>query len=485
MHPQNVSTLVAFALALSLSGCDGGRPPAPPPPTFDSGPAAGDGGVDGATDDDGGGGALAPGPRIRCISPEPGAMVTAAPGDTLVTHALVSDMASLVSVTANGAAVTPDDLGLLRIESTARFGINHVEIVAENTLGAISSEVCSVLASPSFRDETETLGAATTMALSPTAIDDGDATDGLDSINDIFVTALAGGLLQEQLDTRFSDPMVDIKTRGCDFSSGGTCLIETEVDYVDNRVIGPFTSTLTPIAEGLRFRGRGDGVELDVLLTGEERTTGPPRPLNSTGTISVAFVELEIDIRIFTNTAGELEAEVISVNDVLTGAVTADFPMVAEDPLPTGRTLREEVERGVSSHIDGPSGDDIRSGISNFLAGGISNLLDRLLSTISVRSLPDAFDSPGLDGSTIALSFSSRYDEVRPSTDGLTFVLGTGYAAGVLGSPPATLGVAIPDAPSGTTALTSDVGNLVSTNVVNLLLHQQWRAGGFQGIVAP
>jgi len=211
-----LSRSLTFALAALLltAGCDDEPPPAPP--RRDAGPSTG---TDGAVTD--GGPALA-GPGVRCVYPAQGAMLSLAPGSSVDAVVLLRDTDDLASVTVNGTDATVDADGLVTWPLEARFGINTLAVRASNAAGGMTEQSCSFLVSGQWQDPAEEIPSAISMRLNPTGVDDEDATDGLDSLNDIFVATLAGGLLQETLDARFTTGGADIKTLSCDGSTRRT-----------------------------------------------------------------------------------------------------------------------------------------------------------------------------------------------------------------------------------------------------------------------
>ncbi|MGE3631562.1 MAG: hypothetical protein AB7P00_16760 [Sandaracinaceae bacterium] len=209
---------VALGAAVAMTGCDGGPPPAPPRQDgglgMDAGatdPDAGaDAATDAATDAAADAATVAEGPRVRCVYPVTGAMITATPGSMQHVTLLVADPGGVTSATVNGSAVTPDADGVVELDVTTRFGINNVAIQAENAAGGTTEEVCSFLVSATWQSGSATIEDSLSMKLNPTGIDDGDATDALDSLNDHYPGALPGGQLQETIDTRFTTGGADI-----------------------------------------------------------------------------------------------------------------------------------------------------------------------------------------------------------------------------------------------------------------------------------
>ena len=108
---------------------------------------------------------------------------------------------------------------------------------------------------------------------------------------------------------------------------------------------------------------------------------------------------------------------------------------------PVSDSVRNLVETGVSDHITGPGGADLRDSISDFIGSNLTELLDTLLSTIEVRTLPPSFDVTGIDGATVPFTFDSRYDDVSSATTGLTFALGVDYGTTRMSGLPESLGI--------------------------------------------
>ena len=108
----------------------------------------------------------------------------------------------------------------------------------------------------------------------------------------MFATSLAGGLISELLEDRFTTGGADIKTTSCDATAApvsGDCMIETEIGYISNETPGPYSSALTPTADGLRFVGRFDNIRFNVRVSGRERiSTTSFLPYSAGSWVSIA-----------------------------------------------------------------------------------------------------------------------------------------------------------------------------------------------------
>lgn len=510
----------ALLTTLLLWACDNTTPPPPPPtdagPRMDAGPRdagmgeagpmdAGDAGDVDAGDVDAGdvdAGDATP-PMVRCVGPDPDTMQNHIPGEVLPVHILVSDP-SLDRVTVNGSTVTPDALGLVRVELRTNFGINSVSIVAENMDGAISRKVCSWLIADEWHDDGEVLSDGSSLTLSAAAFDDADTGTTITSVDDVLRAALAGGMGVEAVHARLSTSPT-IKPRSvCDhaleaFPTEGTCLVLSSIRYLSSELLGEVTVTLRPVADGLDVTVTMTDLRALVEITGDERaTTSTASPL-SYGPL-VAFLETDqpIDIgsltlnatyEVFTNAMGQLELGPPIDGLATVSGVVPNFGRLDGNPEDIlGMTsirsvVQTSAQNAIVSSVD-PAAISLREGIATELSDRVRAALDEILSSLAVRTTPATIMIPNLAGDgMIRLDPIAAHGDVTTDTSAMIFRVETGYIApGAMGDP----GRGLPISPDRRLSSSSEpIAAAIATDAINHALFRQWRAGGFSGLIDP
>src|SRR5690606_2679537 len=102
-------------------------------------------------------------------------------------------------------------------------------------------------------------------------------------------------------------------------------------------------------------------------------------------------------------------------------------PVIDETVFGTSFTFtRAQLESAVALSISGADGDALRDTIGTYVTSELSTIMQRLCSSVAVRTLGPSVSLPRLDGSgTFDLALASRFVDVDATAEGLTFELGT------------------------------------------------------------
>lgn len=503
---------LVFSLALTLLacvGCDDGPPPVPPPPVPDAGPP-GDGGdmSDGGLMDDGGMNPGIEGPTVECFGPAPGSVdFTNAPGDPFFLNIGFADVDDIETLTVDGEVITLGTRNNVSVPQTAEFGIQTFEVTATNEEGGTTDIACSFLFAGAEQDATNTVPGSVVLQLNEDAVDDTVGDDGLDSMNDIIVTALSGGLLEDAIDNRFTGAAgPEIKPSNCDLvdpSAGGTtCVLTTQVEHMANTP-GRIDGLLFSNSTGFRLLGVARSVDIAVRASGSERITsssfgsdpatiGASGSLNTTGTLTISEFGFDIEFRVFRDTMGQLVVERSDVNGAVIDSAVGIFGSLDNStitapsfPDVNGESLRSLVEEAAADHITGVNGRSVRESMTESIGDSIAGVLQQLLSTVSVRSVTSSFSVPTVTGGAIDVTFSSGFNDAIAAPDGVTFVLDASYAAD-----PAASVRDLDRMPISTTAVPpanriQPAAHVIDQNLLNALGFNVWRAGGLNGMIMP
>lgn len=397
------------------------------------------------------------GPSIRCDAPGDGAMINVAPGTVVTFRGSVEDASGIRSVRVNGGDARVSDDGRFTADVVTVFGINFVDVTATDTFGTENSQTCAFLLADQWAGEDVVRGDTISLRLSQEAIDDSSRTDGLDSLNDILHTMVNSAGLRNTLHGALlaANP---IKPRSCDVDTFLGCAVESEIRYLDSRIDGPHTSTLTLVDGGIRANVSLRGIHVQLRLSGTFSSTGWVH-------VNAADVGVIFDTRL---SGGRPRVT------VRPGSVTVGISGLSTD----FSGLSGAIIDIVISVANGTIRNMISNALRDYIAGNFNDVLDGLVSSLDVGALGASFDVPRLDGSgAIRLGFGLGFSTVSASPARLLFGLGTRISAPAAHARP-SLGVPLPPGPvlldaSGTRP--AAVG--VSVGLLNQALHALWRGG--------
>lgn len=397
------------------------------------------------------------GPSIRCESPGDGSMIDLAPGTRVTFRGAVDDASGVRTVRVNGGDARLEDDGSFSADIMTVFGINFVDIAAVDTFGAENSRTCAFLLADQWAGENEVRGDTIALRLSQEAIDDASRTDGLDSLNDILSTMVNSSGLRSTLHSSLlsANP---IKPNSCDVDTFLGCVVRSEINYVDSRIDGPHTTSLTLVDGGIRANVSLRGIHVQLRLSGTFSSTGWVN-------VNAADVAVIFDTRLVGGRP-RITVRPGSVSVTISGLST-DFS-----------GLSGAIIDIVVSVANGTIRNMISGALRDFVADNFNDVLDGLVSSLDVESLGTRFDVPRLDGSgSIPLSFGLGFSTVSATPARLLFGLGTRLSTPAAHARP-SLGIPLPpgdvllDASGARPAAVA-----VSIGLLNQALHALWRGG--------
>lgn len=397
------------------------------------------------------------GPSIRCDAPGDGAMVDAPPGTRVTFRGSVDDASGIRSVRVNGGDAILEDDGRFSAEVVTVFGINFVDIAAVDTFGTENSRTCAFLLADQWAGEDEVRADTIALRLAQEAIDDASRTDGLDSLNDILHTMVNSAGLRNTLHSALlaANP---IKPNSCDVDTFLGCAVRSEINYLDSRIDGPHTTSLTLVDGGIRATVSLRGIHVQLRVSGT---------FSSTGWVNVSSADVNVifDTRLVSGRP-RITVRPGSVSTSING-LTTDFS-----------GLSGFVIDLVVSIANGTIRNMISDALRDYVANNFNDVLDGLVSSLDVESLGASFAVPRLDGSgSIPLSFGLGFSTVNATPARLLFGLGTRMSAPAAHARP-SLGVPLPP---GAVLLdasgTRPAAVAVSVGLLNQALHALWRGG--------
>jgi len=400
------------------------------------------------------------GPDIGCDRPGDGEFFHVAPGEVIEFRGRVQDAFGTDRVTVNGtdATVTPE--GLFTASVTTRFGINFVEIVAEDEFGLENSRICTFLAADRWTPDATFLPDSVTLAMAQNALDDGDRSGPINSLNDILHRVLNSPGLRDTLHDALlgANPLVDeCVQQVCVF--GCICLLRVRVNYENTEIRGPNITSLQLVDGGMRAVATIRGLRVRLRIGGTFSTNGWV-------TIDSISVDLTFNMGL---EGGRPRVSVRSINNVSVGSVSTSFSGI------TGAVINVVVRI-----FNGPIRNLIRDQVRNFIRDNFNEVLDGVVSGLNIDSLGSSFEVPRLDGSgNIRLGFGIQFSSLNANPTRALFGIGTRFS-GDVNRDGVTLGAPIPPGtirpePSGARTMTATV----AIGLLNQALHTLWRGGMF------
>lgn len=398
------------------------------------------------------------GPKIDCLTPLDGAMVTAVPGGVIKFNGQVQDTNQVMSLKVNGQAVMPSPNGSFSYNLTSRYGINFVDITAQDGFGVENSRTCAFLLSETWTGEGGFLDDGVSLRLAQAGVDDFNPNDGLDSLNDVLVRALNSMGLRNQLHQALlaQNPLL---TQCIGFMAFGSCVgINLRVIYEDISLPGPNTTRLTLVSGGLGLRARVE----DVRVYAELRGAG------SSGYAEVDYVEVDLtsDLKLVN---GQPRITLRQINYVNVGNVNLNFSGITGAIISVLEVL-----------FQGTIRNTLRDQIRDYVNQEFNALLDGIVSGFDISTLGSSFDVPRLDSmGSVALGFGVRFSTLTVTAARALFGIGTRFTAPI-SRPGMTLGA---PRPSGEVLLDpatqQPIAATIHIGMLNQVLHALWRASFF------
>ncbi len=400
------------------------------------------------------------GPSISCSSPADGAMVVHNPGSNLTFEGTAADENGLDQVFVNGSAVSFNSDGEFSATVQPRYGINFVDIVAQDVFGEESVRTCAFLVSNHWHSPTSYLNDAVALRLSQDAIDDGDFDGNIRSLNDLLLAVLNSDGLRQQIESQITagnpyDP---------DFC--GFDLYVNGFQYVGD----PHITSLQLIGGGLRLFARLNDIRVPTTI--RDGRWYCPGTYNPVATISYLELELTADIGL---SGGLPSISLREVERVDSGSVS----------LSGGNWFSSAMYSAIASLFQGSLGSAIEGAFESAIVDNFDDLFTSLFESLDIDALGTQIDVPRLDGTgELSLDFGFTFSHANANSSRLLMGLGPRLipASGAAHSIP-TQGIIHPAGnfllnPTGDTAAAA-----VHIALLNQALHSLWRGGLFHAEV--
>lgn len=396
------------------------------------------------------------GPSIRCDDPMDGGILNLRPGNELAFRGAVGDVHGVQSVRVNGRTIIPDDQGRFAANLTTEFGINFVDLVATDNLGASSTKTCAFLVADQWAPEGEYLADGVTLRLNQEAVDDDNRADGLDSLNDLLHTVLNSQGLEDELHNALNaaNPLYPHQ---CVERFLGICLTYLEVNYTGLDLRGPNDVTLTLVDGGLRAVANVRNLNVGLRVGGTWGTSG-------TVSLERLTADMTFDMRLVN---GRPSVRLRQVNSVSVGGVSTNFS-----------GLVGFIVDIVVDLFEGRIRNLIRDLLRDYIRDSFNDVLDGAIGGLDISGLGATFNVPRLGGGDdLELTFGIDFSSILVSPERALFGIGTRIGG------PVTHGGFTRGAPLPRGAVRGDPPTLrpaaasVSMGVLSQALHTLWRGG--------
>ncbi len=415
------------------------------------------------------------GPAISCIGDA--SMINMTPGGTYTVNGNANDANGVQSLTVNGSAVTVANDGSFSANISTRFGINFVDITALDTFDQPTTKVCTFLVSNRYGVTQTPIADTVSLKLTQNAVDDGNRTNGLNSLDDILYAIINSAGLSNTLHNSLlaANP---IKPSSCDSQTctflGCVCWASSGVTYLDRDLPGTNTVSLQLVPNGLTANVYIPNPAVRLNVAG--RIAGIP--YNSTGWVRFSYVSVGLT----------LDLAIVNSRPKITvrpGSVTADVGTVTTDFNGVDGWIIDNI---IVPLAQGYIRDLVRNIIRDFVTNNFNAALDGVIGSLDINTLGATFNVPRIDGSgNVPMSFGLGFSSVATSSTRVLFGIGTRFSTTAANAFP-TLGVALPPTPNvlSDPSIVSPANTAVAAHVgvLNGALHALWRANYFSATVS-
>ncbi|MFU8804089.1 MAG: hypothetical protein ACNA8W_09800 [Bradymonadaceae bacterium] len=404
------------------------------------------------------------GPEISCEFPADGAMVNHAPGQNMVFEGRTADAHDVAHLSINGEEVEVGEGGDFSTILRPRYGINFVDIVAQDSFGEENVRTCAFLASSNWQNSSQRLDDGVNLRLDQEAIDDRIDSGPVRSLNDILRIALNSDGLHQALHEALlaANPL---KPNSCDERWLGVCVLSSEVIYISSHINGPNTTRLSLVTNGLNIFARVENFGIRVRVRG--RVSGVAYDTIMDASFDWAEIDLTSNLAL---SGGSPRVTLRQVNRVEVSTVRL-----------SGSGFSGTLIAILGNLFNGTVRDMVKNVLRDYVEGEFNGLLDGLVSSLDVNALGSTFQVPRLDGSGhVNLGFNVGFSDLSVWTSRVVFGVGTRFTSQRAHAIP-TLGVALPTGSVRLVPTTSGDNNTAATvhiGVLNHALHALW-LGGF------
>ena len=407
-------------------------------------------------------------PAIRCESPYLGENT---PRGTIAVTGEVTDLGEISSFKVNGVETPLNAQGEFSKNILPSWGLNVVELIAEDSFGNQSIERCFFFASSVYLPELSRIDDVALLHLSQDAIDDGAPYSPITSLGDLL-----GGMInsQELVDT--VDDVLEAQNPiypenclwslfGCRFSIGAT--------YNSTTVGGPNSTALTLVNGGLAVDATIR--DLTIGLTAFGVVLGPRWSQAGTVNLSSARIQATLDVSL---AGGQPQLTLRADPQVTLGSITLNLQLNLAG---VGSYINRALNF-VLGAFEGVIRDQVAGALEDYLAAEVDSILSSALSSLDLNALGLSVSLPRpLGGSPYQLGVNLTLNRFEASSSRLMIGMRS-QVTGQRSQAISSTGIASPIGSRYTNLWPGngqDASGGAHVTLLNSILHRLWRGEYF------
>lgn len=407
------------------------------------------------------------GPNIICETPHQGSMQIWQ--ENLTLRGTIVDRSEINLLLVDGVEVMLD-LSVtdrsFEVIVHPRKGLNWHTITAIDIHGNSNEVLCSYIVADDYLAINQNLDDAIIVNLGAVALDDDEPARPIQSMTDLFRVGLEASDLEQELNQEAVQQNPIIPSQ-CFQTFFGSCILRLSATF-NNLSLGSNQVSLQPQGIGdngaLRFLIRFDDVIMNLTIQGSSALGG----INTTGDISVDFIEVQGDFSI--NTV----ASVVQVN-LITESSTSRLGDIDSNFSGLSGTIIDIALPFFESYIR----DSISQTIEDAMLSQINTTLSQAFSGFNLSDLSFDFDIIGLNGDSISVSLNTSLSDMSVNEEGLKIALDTSVEQSQGNTVNVGRGIPIlhqqwPDA-----AYSDHMTMRLRLALINQLLYVLWESGFF------
>ena len=409
-------------------------------------------------------------PRILCESPLTGEQTTLS---SVEVTGRVIDISDVTRFTVNGVSVPLNNQGRFSTQVNPTWGLNVVELVAEDQFGAESFERCMFFAAGYYLSEDRAINDVALLHLSQDAVDDSVPRSPIGSLGDLLGEMLNSDELVNTIDNALEAQNPIVSTE-CRFSTFLGCVFSAGAVYESLEVGGENSISLRLIS---------GGVEVDAIV----RNIGVG--LNTTGTIDQggtvyldsARVVAQLNISL---SGGVPQVTVRGEPSVTLGNITLSLDI----SFSIARSVINALLNTILNAFEGLITDQLSSTLEQYITSEVDHILSVALNSLDLSALGFNLNLPrpfGIGSYRLGLTFALNRLDVTSSR------MRMGMSSLVSGSRTQFLSIEGVPSPTGlrrvelSPGFNNDSAGAAHVTLLNSVLARLWRGKYFDASVLP
>lgn len=409
------------------------------------------------------------GATITCAPPFDGGMINSSPGSLLSFAGSVSSVNGVSQFTVDGTDVPVGSDGTFTTTIPAAWGLNAVDLALVDNSGLETRQLCSFLASDRWVAEGDVDDNSIMFRNAQGAIDDGSRAGSINSFADVVYILINSPSVHSALDSALlaANPL---KPSSCDVSFLFGCLQDSQVVYISSTLPGPNTVSLTSVNGGIAADVVFNNPQAHLEVSGQVAGI----PYDVSGDVNYGFVHVHVTFDTgLVNGRPHITIRPGSVS-VTDGTISLNFSGLDGAVFDIVNTVAQGTLRTI-----------VNNQLQNFVTTTVTNVLDGVVSSLDVVTLPTSFDVPPLQsGTPLTLSFGLRFSSLSTTSSRILFGIGTRFAAAAAQSRP-SLGTPLASDPlvDAPAAFPQTITEAFHESLIGNALHAMWRGGYFDTIL--